>query len=237
MNRTNRCLMPLVLRRCLACLVAPLALAGAATQAANWPTLAVPPAMEGYVTVTQSPTEVTLQALVPAPNITAAGATGVSPYGNDYALRADLVFNLESLTAIGLAVRVDVATSSMYGITLNPVDGWLALTKIQGGSPVADFGGYGIAYDAGKTYTMSLGVTGNTLTGSLYDGATLLKTLVATDTDTPFTTGELGVFAFLPTGGGDTVSGTWRNPSMVPEPACLTLLGLAGGLLAMRRRR
>jgi len=212
----------------LACLVA---LAGAAASAATFPTLTVQPT--GYASLSQTGGSlVTLQAVSTA--VPGVGGLGNSLYsGNDYALTASLTFT-NTNTELGLAARANAGTMSLYELSLNPANGYLALVKITGGSSFANLAAEQITgFASTKDYTITLSVTGDALTGYLYEAQSLVSTLHATDAS--FTTGQVGVFALQHNGA--LIDGTWTNLSMVPEPVSLSLLGLAGTLVLVRRRQ
>lgn len=146
--------------------------------------------------------------------------------GDDVDMAAAITF--ANQTELGFCARIDLNSLNLYEVSFNPTNNYLALVKIAGGTNFTNLDlSLATGFVAGGTYDLSFSAQGSSLVGKMWDGDTLMASVSATDTD--FTTGPSGIFAFKHT---DVVGGSW---AAVPEPATMSLLAI--GAVAMLRRR
>jgi hypothetical protein len=204
-----------------------------------FPTLTGQPAP--YVSLTQSPTQITLgspypydMSTNPPGGVYFAVGVGNSPIGDNYVLSTTLHFDLSSghATELGLLARSNLASQTGYSTSVNPTNGgYLALDKLGGSGAGALATPLPIPnYDSNKDYELVFTVNGSSLTSTVYDGTTPVLTLSGSDSS--LTTGQIGVIDLPPLAAG-YLSGTFLNSSVgsVPEPGTIAML--AAGALAL----
>ena len=166
-------------------------------------------------------------------------ANAPAPLTHDYTMTSTIHFDSLKPTELGLAARVDINNLNLYEASLNPINGYLAIVKITGGTGFDNVETYQVPnFSINQDYTLQFTVSGSELSATV-SGGNLAAPVTISGTDSDFTSGQMGIFAFKKD--ANLVTGTWNNATIsepVPEPGTVALL-IAGSLalLGWRFRR
>lgn len=143
---------------------------------------------------------------------------------------------------MGMLARVatpGLGTTSGYSLTITPATGTLDIYRIlnEGPAGVVATGGAG-ALVVGQDYRLVFSGVGSHLSGQIYNLADLVNPLASiSGNDATYISGNSGVLVYS-NAGSEIANATFDNyVSAIPEPATMSILGLALGLFAVRRRR